>query len=213
MLKPGPHHPGAASADQATPAARPRGFTLIELLATLAAMATLLVLATPALSAWLANAKARSSAEQLQNSLRLAQSEALRRNRQTVLALTNATPALAATPVANGRNWFVRALPGLSGETANDGFYVQGVALPSGMRVSITGPGVLCFNTIGRPVTNGSTGLGVNCTAPTNATTPATYDLTVAGATRRLRVQVFLGGQIRLCDRDKTLSSSVPDGC
>lgn len=196
------------------PSAHPaRGLTLIELLVTLAVMATLLVAATPPLTAWMANAKVRSSAEQLQNSLRLAQSEALRRNRQTALALTNGTPSLTATAVANGRNWFIRALPKLAGETADDGWYVQGVSLPSGTRVSITGPGALCFNTIGRPVTNGSTGLGVNCSAPTNATTPTTYDLTVGGTTRALRVQVFLGGQIRLCDPAKTLSSSVPDGC
>ena len=194
-------------------AAATRGLSLIELMVALAVLAVLLTASGPPLAAWLANAKVRSAAEQLQNSLRLAQSEALRRNRQTVVALTAAAPSLTATPVANGGNWFVRALPALNGETADDSHYVHGVAQPSNTAVTITGPALMCFNTIGRPVTNTSTGLGVNCSAPTNATTPRLYDLSVSAASKPLRIQVGLGGQIRLCDPAKTRSASAPDGC
>lgn len=190
-----------------------RGLTALELLITVSLMLLLLATAIPSLTAWLANARVRSAAEQLQNSLRLAQSEALRRNRQTVLALTNATPALAATPAANGRNWYAQALPALGGETANDGFYLHGSALPASMAITITGPALLCFNSIGRLVSNSATGLGQNCSAPTSATAPTTYDLTSNAASRPLRVQVFLGGQVRLCDPSRSLSSSAPDGC
>lgn len=193
--------------------ARARSVTAIELLVALTVLGILTVVSLPALTAWMSNARVRSAGEQLQNSLRLAQSEALRRNRQTVLALTQQTPALTATPVANGRHWFVRALPALAGETAGDGHYVHGVALPTQLNVAITGPALLCFNSIGRPVANSSTGLGVNCSAPASATAPTRYDITAGGATRPLRVQVFLGGKIRLCDPARTVSASTPDGC
>ncbi len=191
----------------------PRGLSLIELLITFSLMALLLTAAAPPLGAWLAGAKLRSAGEQLLNSLRLAQSEALRRNRQTVLVLTQAEPALGATPVANGSRWFVRALPALTGETANASHYVQGVTLPSSSAVSLSGPAVLCFNSLGRPVANSATGLGSNCSAPASATSPTTYDLSTSHTTSTLRVQVFLGGQIRLCDPARSVSSSAPDGC
>lgn len=190
-----------------------RGLTALELLISVSILVLLLATAMPPLTAWLANARVRSAAEQLQNSLRLAQSEALRRNRQTVLALTNATPALAATPAANGRNWYVQALPLLAGETADDSFYLHGSALPASMGIGITGPALLCFNSIGRPVANSATGLGQTCSAPASATAPTTYDLTNPSASKPLRVQVFLGGQVRLCDPSRSLSTSTPDGC
>ena len=50
-----------------------RGFTLIELLVTIALIAILLLLAVPALGTWSADARVRSTAESLQNALRLAQ--------------------------------------------------------------------------------------------------------------------------------------------
>jgi type IV fimbrial biogenesis protein FimT len=190
-----------------------RGLTALELLITVSILVMLMATAMPPLTAWLGNARVRSAAEQLQNSLRLAQSEALRRNRQTVLALTNATPALAATPAANGRNWYAQALPVLSGETANDSFYLHGTALTASMGIAITGPALLCFNSIGRPVSNSATGLGQTCSAPTGATAPTTYDLASSAASKPLRVQVFLGGQVRLCDPSRSVSTSAPDGC
>jgi len=187
------------------------GFTLVELVVAMAIVLILTVVAVPAMTTWMANARVQGIAEQLQNSVRLAQSEAMRRGRQTVLVLTNSTPGATATPASNGKNWYIQALPLLSGEAIGDtAAYVQGSAISSDTRTGITGPAVVCFNSIGRQVSNSATGLGSNCTAQTQ-----TYAITVAGVTavKTLNVTVSTGGQIRMCDTAKTLSSTSPDGC
>jgi len=186
----------------------PRGVTLIELMVTLTVLGVLAVLVVPAFGAWIANARMRTVAESLQNGLRLAQQEAVRRNRQTVFALTNATPALTAAPAANGSNWFVRALPIVASELVDPSFYVQGGAT-TGQSVTINGPAIVCFNSLGRPTANAATGLGSNCGAPADVN----YDITRASADRRLRVQVSFAGRVRMCDPDKALSTGTPDGC
>jgi len=186
------------------------GFSLIELLVVLVIMAIMMGMVGPAMTAWIANAKVRGIAESLEADLRLTQVEAMRRNRQAVLALTATTPSLTATPADNGSNWFVRALPLVTTETVSTTeHYIHGTSEGSKAGVSITGPAVLCMNSMGRQVTNASTGMGSTCTA----SDPATYTVTKAGADRSLKVLVYLGGQVRLCDASKTLSSSHPDGC
>lgn len=186
---------------------RQRGFSLIELMVTLVLLAIVLAAAIPSFGNWIANSRVRSVAEELQNGLRAAQTEAVRRNRQVVFALTNETPALAATPAANGANWFVRALPIVAGEST-DGFYVSGGSFGQRAGVTVTGPALVCFNSVGRQVANASTGLGANC-APAD---PIAYDVSRSGSDRAMRVQVFLGGRIRLCDPAKSIATQ-PDGC
>jgi type IV fimbrial biogenesis protein FimT len=189
------------------------GFTLIELLVTLTLMALLLASAMPAMSSWAADARLRSVAEQLQNSLRLAQSEAIRRNRQTVLALTNATPALDAAPSTDGQRWFVRSLPLLAGEAASDADYIQDSSSARQSSVTLSGAALICFNSMGRQTSNSATGLGASCSAPLDASTPSRYTLRANGASHDLQLQVYLGGQVRLCNPSRSLSDTNPDGC
>ena len=188
------------------------GFTLIELMVTLAVLAFLLLLGVPAFSQIIRNAKVRSVAEALQNGLRLAQNEAIRRSHQTAFVLTNVAPGLSAPSGANGKNWYVQVLPG-PGETIDSTFYVQGGSfgnLADGVTVT-SAVSMLCFNSIGRAVGNAITNLGT-CTAP-SATTPITLDVTTSGADRTLELQVGTGGKIRMCDTSVPLSTNRPDGC
>ena len=195
-----------------TPIHRPhaaRGFTLIEMMVTVVLLAILMALAFPAMSEWVRNSRIRTVADALQNGLRLAQTEALRRSRQTVFSLTADTnPTDGLTAVANGANWSVNFVPLLTGEE-NDATFIQGGGL-TGLApdVRITGPATLCFNSLGRVVDNPAPGTGVACNA-----SAAAYNITIPNADRPMRVLVALGGQVRLCDPAKTLSNTHPDGC
>lgn len=200
----------------------PTGFTLLELLITLTLVGVLLALALPSLATWSRHAAARSTADALQNGLRLAQSEAVRRNRQVMLSLTHGQPVLSAAAAANGRHWVVRTVP-FPGEAPQ---FIEGGALQMGASdVAVTSDWAsVCFNSFGRLVANAQpgadTGSGVAiaagaCKVPAAGAT-ATYDITPVnprdGTDRRLRITVALGGQIRLCDLNRALSTS-PDGC
>ena len=101
----------AAPARRRLVAQAPGGFTLVELLVAMVVFAILAVLSIPSFSAWIHDEQIRSTAELLQNGLRAAQTDALNRSRIVVFALSNATPALSATPTADGVNWYAQALP------------------------------------------------------------------------------------------------------
>lgn len=194
------------------PAGAVRGFSLIELMVTLAVATLLMVAVIPAVTTWMADARVRAAGEALQNAARLAQGEALKRSRTSVLALTTAAPALNATPAANAQHWFVQVVtrPSDSASEAAS-LYVRGGTEPSSLNVTVAGPALLCFNAFGQQTALGATatGLGVKC----DTASPAVYTLSGTGASRSMKVQVALGGQVRLCDASKTFSDSTPDGC
>ena len=197
-----------------TPLRRPpavRGFTLIEMMVTLVLLGALMALALPAMSEWLRNSRIRTVADALQNGLRLAQTEALRRSRQTVFSLTADTnPADGLTAAANGSNWSVNFVPLLTGESTDPTFIEGGGLTGLAPDVRVTGPATLCFNSLGRVVDNPAPGTGVACSAAA-----AAYNITIpdVDSVRAMRVLVALGGQVRLCDPAKTLSNAHPDGC
>jgi len=196
------------------------GFTIVELMVTLVLMAILMALAMPSFNAWIRNGKLRAVGDSLQTGLRLAQAEALRRNRQVVFTLTNdkVTAATASSQAAatNGIYWSLSTVAAYTGDTAT--FIESGVLSDVAEGVQITGPSAICFNAMGRQVINDSPGItDASCSLPTGTPPVQNYDFSFANANtgmdRRLRVTVALGGQVRMCDRDKTLSSTNPDGC
>ncbi|KQX30261.1 GspH/FimT family pseudopilin [Variovorax sp. Root434] len=193
-------------------AAPARGFTLIELAVTLAVMAVLMALAMPAVFAWIANTRVRTVSDVLQNGLRQAQAEAVRRSRTAVFSLTNDTaPKTSLTATANGSNWSINFVASSTLDTAGIATFVEaGVLTVAGAGVNISGPAAICFSPLGRLSANSSTGVtGATCSL---SSTP-TYNITMTSADRPLRVVVNLGGQVHMCDPAKTLSSSTPDGC
>lgn len=195
-----------------------RGFSLIELMTAITLLGILIAIGLPTFSTWIHNTQVRTVAESLQTGLRIAQTEALRRNRQVVLSFTNSTPAQNAAATAGGKNWSLQWVPQWADPTNDptNPIYINGGALTdvaSGVTIadhSGTGISAVCFSSNGRLVTNAAPGpAGASCAGASMA-----FDIAQATADRPLRVIVQLGGQLRLCDPNRpTLSASTPDGC
>ncbi len=202
---------------------RAAGFTMIELIVTLTIFSVLVALTVPTMRTWIADAKVRAVADSLQNGVRTAQTEALRRSRQVVFALTNSsTPQNGGfTAAANGSYWAVQTIPAMTDGTETPVVVASGVLLSAGTSVSIAGPAAICFNSAGRLVAQSTTGItGATCAAPTIPTTPANitvptfvYQISQTLADRPLDVEVGLGGQMHLCDPTQSLSATNSYGC
>lgn len=190
-----------------------RGFTTIELAVTLVVMSLLMIIAIPSFGSWLADSRIRSTAESMQNGLRMALAEAMRRNRVSVFALTRNAPGTAAPLAPNGPNWLVGLLPLANTDEVGTGAlqYVQGSSYGTQAAVTVQGPAVLCFGPLGQqvPLDSASNGLSADCSSDN----PTVYTVAAAGGDRPLQLQVYLGGRVRLCDPAKTLSEENPDGC
>ena len=199
-----------------------RGFTLVELMVVITIIGILMLIGVPEFRTWQANAQIRSVAEALQNDLRQTRAEAVRRNRQVALVLTDDTPVGNAEFDAKSaaRNWVVLSLPLLDGdegdnETSGSTGFVTNYAQGNDSKVQVTGSRkAICFNSVGRLTARDRIGnaKGESCTA-------AAFDFDVKRTDfandntniRRLRIQVRPGGQVRMCDVQKT--SPAPDAC
>ena len=196
-----------------------RGFTLVELMVTLTLLSLLLLLAMPSFSTWVRNTEIRSTAEALQNGIRVAKAQAAALNRQVVLTTTNATPGGDASAVVGGRNWSVQVVP-LTSEatvTAAERFLEGGNFASSANSITVSdGPATLCFSSLGRLVANAAPS-PTSPTLPACTAAPAVYNISRTGAVlgkdRPLRVTVSMAGQVRMCDPARTLSPTAPDGC
>jgi type IV fimbrial biogenesis protein FimT len=187
-----------------------RGFSLVELMVAVALLAMLLGLAAPSFATWIQNAKTRTASDAIQNGLRLAQAEAVRRHRQMVLFRTSDPVCTNATaPSASGNFWVLRTVAMVAGEPVTT---VQcGQLAEASDGVSVTGPTAVCFSGIGRLVTNADPGIGGTGCSLAGGT--QTFDVSNPRGDRPLKVMVALAGSVRMCDPQRVLSSSQPDGC
>jgi type IV fimbrial biogenesis protein FimT len=198
-----------------------RGFTLIELLITFTLLGILVALSLPTFSGWIRNSQVRSVAEALQNGLRTAQTEALRRNQAVVISFTNdANPKKDPATVEGGKNWSIQTIISPlvyePGNAAVAEFIKAGVFsdVASGVEIKVPagGAGAVCFNANGRVSANAkptdSASAANTCTAGQQI-----FTIQQTAADRPLKVYVEVGGKVRMCDPKRTLSATVPDGC
>ena len=120
---------------------RQGGVTLVELMVTVVITGILMAVGIPQMGEWIRRNSIGSAAETVQNGLRQAEAEAIRRNQRVEFLLTNATPSqsgiLSLAAADNGQNWAVRVL----GTTDATLAYVSGFQMTEiSSVVELTGP-------------------------------------------------------------------------
>jgi type IV fimbrial biogenesis protein FimT len=189
-----------------------RGVTLIELMAVLAIVGVLTLLGLPYYGKMIENTQTRNAAESIQNGLRAARAEAVRRNTQVRLHLTSQTgladwiscvpdianPAAVCAPGSaeavqwwSSENGAPKARIGVGGLGATD------MATP----LSNLPPAAVTFDGLGRA-------LGSTYRIDINSVT--TQDNAVG---RRLAIQISPSGQVRMCDPSPALAQDDSQRC
>ena len=199
---------------------RASGFTMIEMAVTMTIFAILFTLGVPSMTTWIRNNKVRTVSDSLQTGLRLAQTEALRRSRQVVFALTNTPTASPLGAVADGSSWAIYSIPSMTDGSEPPEFIQSGVLsnLSTGVQVNSNGTAAVCFNAVGRLTTNASANVvaitgGATCAQPSGTPPVQTFGISLPGADRPLQVNLSLGGQVHMCVPTVALTDAHPEGC
>ena len=181
---------------------RQGGVTLVELMVTVVIAGILMAVGIPQMGEWIRRNSVGSAAETVQNGLRQAEAEAIRRNQRVEFLLTNAAPSqsgiLSLTAADNGKNWAVRVLGTTDAKLA----YVSSFQMAEvSSAVELAGPASLFFTGMGR----------VTDSAGAAVTDYQVYRLSRSGADRAVCVFVTPGGAIKSCD--PALASGKPLAC
>lgn len=179
----------------ATLRSKSNGFTIIEAMIGIALLAVLLGLAMPSFSTMIQNARLRGEAETIVAALKLARSEALKRNGNVEFLFTDgAIDANNAAASATGTNWQIR-VPG-----ANAVIIDARAGAESGRsNAARTSAGIadwngsVLFNALGE--TNLAAPLTFELKSPNNC-----YSAEKAGGVRCLNVVLTQSGSTRVCD-------------
>lgn len=160
--------------------------TLIEIMIALVIFALTLALAAPHFRVWIQNIQIRNVAESIQNGLRVARNEALRRDTRVEFAL------------GSGSSWKVY-VPAAS-ETVQERASDEGSTANVTLSMTPGGATTVTFSGLGRVIANvdGSATL-----------TQVDLDSSAISATQShdLRVLINSGGQIKMCDPNVTTTT------
>lgn len=178
-----------------------QGFTLLELMVVLIIGAILLSIAVPSMTQMIRNNSVGAAAEVIQNALRQAEGEAIRRNGEVDFILTDSTPSAATvssmTAKADGDNWAIRMV-----DSAAPNRYVNGVSTSQmSSDVVYQGPAGVRFNGSGRVLDLTSAPVG----------SKQIFRVSRASATVAYCVFVTPGGAVKMCNPSK--ASGDPRAC
>ncbi len=178
-----------------------RGFTILELMVVVAVGAVLLSIAVPSMTQVIRNNSVGAAAEVIQNALRQAEGEAIRRNGEVDFILTDGTPSASTvnslTAKVDGDNWAIR----MADSTAANR-YVNGISTSQmSSDVVYQGPAGVRFNGSGRVLDLSSAPVG----------SKQIFRVSRTSATVAYCVFVTPGGAVKMCDPSK--ASGDPRAC
>lgn len=183
--------------------ARQRGLNLVEVMIVLTILGVLLAAGLPLVTEGLRDSRIRAAAESLISGLRIAQSEALKRNstfRFQLVTNLESTCAVSET----GPSWVVT---GAAADTkchltnpAADPFTLRRDQMAGGdVALESNGTGAFCFSGLGRPTITPA-GCSDNLAQSIDVRQSGGTCRSAGGDVRCLRVVVTAGGSIRMCD-------------
>jgi type IV fimbrial biogenesis protein FimT len=183
-----------------------RGISLIEVVIAMAIIGITMAWAIPNYSVWMQNMQIRNMAESIVGGFQIARSEAIKRNNQVELILTNVSPTAAnkdtVSVTGSGRNWMVRSIVDNSVDPTIYDFVTgdSGANGSDNATVTVTGNlNTVTFDGLGRvPATND------NGTVPMAQICVGSATLTPANGARLLEINVGTSGQMRVCDPSVT---------
>lgn len=158
------------------------GFTLIEAMIVIAIMAIVMALGMPSYKVWIQNTRIRNAAEAIQNGLKLARAEAVKRNSAVQFSL------------GTGSAWTVGCVTVTTSCPASIQSRSAGDGSSNTITVVAADATTIRFDQLGR------------MTAPTPVAGFTTIDIDssttalAAADSRELRIRVDVGGGIRMCD-------------
>ena len=169
------------------------GLTLIELVTVITILGILLAIGGMGYATWQKNQQIRAAVESIQNGLRFAQQEAVKRNTAIEFLLTNGSITDPnATPSTTGTKWMVR-IPTATPEILRAGTATESTSAITVCSIPAAFTGSVQYNGLGR------------------TTTTADIKVKHSGGDRPLRVQVALGGSVRMCN--PAFSGTDPQAC
>lgn len=189
-----------------------QGMSLIELMIAITIFALLVILGTPMYTTWISNTKIRNAAESIQNGLRVARNEAIKRAEPVRFEINHASAPswtvcvpVAATPssCAGGEN--------LQVHDANDATTAVRIGgTTNSVTAASTATDVSSTSALNGGITFSSLGRAITTTAPLPLLR-IDASSSVSGA-RRLAIPISPGGSVRMCDPQLSQVTS-PQGC
>lgn len=187
------------------------GLTLLEVMVVVAIVAILAAIGVPSFRDWIQNGQIRNASESIQNGLRIAKTEAIKRNTLIRFQLTTSVDSACALSTS-GSSWVVSFdnPAGLCANAAfNEGYPAADAAnnpAPRILQISSSADGAknasitstqnsVAFNAIGRVSPTPANEISINISNAVGGACAAD-----GGAMKCLRILISAGGQIRLCE-------------
>ncbi|APV49701.1 hypothetical protein BWI17_08415 [Betaproteobacteria bacterium GR16-43] len=176
--------------------------SLVEVMIVVLVAAILIAAAIPSFTIWIQNTQIRTASESVLNGLQTARNEAIRRNSCVQIKMMD-------SPLTS---WEVRECK--NGDSTDPATLISGRSYAEGSQNATSellpiDSSIVSFNALGRVVlpTNPSDGSPPLTQVDLRNTTLQVED------ERRLRIEIPVGGAIRLCDPKKTVAATDPRRC